>query len=411
MNTLRQIFVGNKGIWVALAMLLSKVSAFIITIITAHFINSKELGEILYALNFLGFFIPMVGFGSYQGTLRYGSLNDNLDEKKQLFRYSFYQGFLMQVLLTIVMVALSFVFIKDLEIIYILLLFSVRLFGLFVLEQAKAEKRASGDNKNFALIDVYYSVFSIVITTVLTYFFGSVGYIVALCISPLSIFLNYRISFNKETNLFVNKKEFWNYNILTAFTLQIWQWIFLVDVFFVGYFFSKEDVSFYKISAMIPFNLLFLSQVIMQTEYHNFCKNAQDKNYFVNFLKNYWKLMVVISILILTISFLFSDYIMMIFGKNYRDPTIFKILIFGSISSLFLRVPFGNLLAAIGKSQYNLVVSLLSLVLLAILCTIFYQDYGLKGIAFSSVITLSVSGIALALLFFSNFKPSKPSKT
>lgn len=400
---IKKIFIGNKGVWVGAAMLLSKISNFLITIQTAHLLTEKELGGVLYNLNYLSFFIPLVGLGSYQGSLRYGSLEKDEVVRKQLYNYSFYWGFIFQLVLTVLMCLLSLAILKEAGKIEILLLLSVRFFGLFLMEQAKAEYRASGDNRSFAKIDLLFSMVSVILTAVLTCFFKVQGYIWALMCAPYCVLLIHKFKLRKGS-IKIPYGEFWNYNFFTAFTLQIWQWIFIIDVFMVGYFFSKESVAYYKISSMIPFNVLFIPQVIMQTEYVNFCVNQNDKNYFIDFLKNYFKWMFLVSICLLGVSYFFSEEIMALFGINYRNPEIFKILIWASVSSLFFRIPFGNLLAARGLSKYNLITAVVSLVLLVVLGNIMKESFGLKGIAYASIISISLSGLLSCILFFRSFK-------
>lgn len=403
MKNFIQYIIHNKGGWIGAAMLLSKITSLLIIFITARLVSSTELGEVLYALNFLGFFLPMVGLGSYQGSLRYGLMTEDISARKLVVNYSFYYGILGQFLLTIIMILLSFIFIKDININFLVAVFGVRLIGLYLMEQAKADLRALDKNKKFALVDIYFSVISLFLSVGLTYFFGVKGYITAMCIAPFFILFFYRFQF-KKVKIPFNEREFWKFCIFTAFTIQIWQWVFLLDVFFVGYFFSKSDVSYYKLSSMIPFNLIFLSQMIMQTEYPNFCKNQRDKNYFIKFLKNYYALFAVISALVLSVSFIFSKEIMLLFGKEYQNTEIFMILIYATVSCYFFRIPFGYMLPSRGKSFYTLLTAIVSLLVLSIFSYYFHQPFGVEGIAYASLISLTVSGVFSMFLFFYSFE-------
>ena len=114
--------------------------------------------------------------------------------------------------------------------------------------------------------------------------------------------------------------------------------------------------------------------------------------------------MFLVSICLLGVSYFFSEEIMALFGINYRNPEIFKILIWASVSSLFFRIPFGNLLAARGLSKYNLITAVVSLVLLVVLGNIMKESFGLKGIAYASIISISLSGLLSCILFFRSFK-------
>lgn len=399
MKKFLQIFINNSGFWVSFSMLFTKFSAFLITVVIARLLSSEDLGTVLYALNFLGFFIPLIGMGSYQGTLRYGSMYSSQDDKKNIINYSFYYGFIGQMVLTVLMMLISLFSIKEMNVVHLVLVFGIRLVGVYLMEQAKVNFRALGNNKKFALSEIYYALISIVLCVSATFVFGIKGYIVALCLSPFFIVFYHRFQFKKSQVPF-NQKEFWKFCLFSAFTLQIWQWVFLLDVFFVGYFFTNSDVTHYKLSAMIPFNLMFISQSLLQTEYPNLCKNHDNRAYFIKFLKNYYILFTIINSIILIIAYSFTTQIMAIFGQKNQDPQIFLVLIWVTVLSAFFRTLFGNLLPCIGKSAYNLVVAGLSLVVLSIGSFYLYEPYGLVGIAYASLIAFTVSGALAMFLFF-----------
>ncbi len=405
MKKFLHLFLHNSGFWVTFSMLFSKLSALLITIITARLISSEELGTVLYALNFVGFFIPLIGMGSYQGSLRYGSLYDDPVEKEKVLQYSFYYGMLGQLLISIVMVSISLFLIQDISVIHIILLLSSRLAGIFLLEQAKANYRARGNNKKFALSEIIFSLLSIISTSIGTYFFGLIGYLVSLCVAPFFILFYHRFTI-KKTTVPCAHSEFWEFCFFTAFTMQVWQWIYLLDVFLVGYFYSKSEVSFYKLSAMIPFNLMFISQSILQTEYPKFVKNQYNPQFFIQFYKNYSILFLFISCVILIISYMFSTEIMSLFGDNYKNPSIFLVLIWVTIFSAFFRIPFGNWLAGIGRSDLNLYVAFSSLLILFVGGVLMQKPFGIIGIAYASCLSFIVSGL-LAMLLFIRYFPKK----
>ena len=52
----------------------------------------------MYGLNYLGFFIPFVGFGSSHGALRYAAIENEPDEKQKIIAYSFSYGLNLKLL-------------------------------------------------------------------------------------------------------------------------------------------------------------------------------------------------------------------------------------------------------------------------------------------------------------------------
>lgn len=396
-------FFKQSGIWVASSFFVSKIAAFLLTLFMARILSKEDLGWVMYGLNYLGFFIPFVGFGSSHGALRYAAIEKENEEKQKIIAYSFSYGLIFNVLLSLIMLVLAFILFGNGNQLLIISFFVIRLFGIFLLEQAKAEARGKHDNKKFGQIEIYSNILLLVSAVFSAYFFGVKGYIFSLCLSPFVILFihRFRISFDRTQFKNFTEKSFWKFCVTMAFTNQVSELIFLLDVFFIGIFLDNSAVAHYRIYSIIPFNLFFLAALFFQTAYPKLCENHQNNQYQLQFLFNFWRLMVPITILIFVVSYFGAEYILTLFGNDYaQDPIVFLILIGASISVLLLRTPFGYLLASKGKSIYNLIAALISILSLLLLIKPTISNFGIEGVAWLSLVNLFFIGIFQMISYF-----------
>ena len=396
-------FFKQSGIWVASSFFVSKIAAFLLTLFMARILSKEDLGWVMYGLNYLGFFIPFVGFGSSHGALRYVAIEKENEEKQKIIAYSFSYGLIFNILLSLIMLVLAFVILGNGNQLLIVSLFMIRLFGVFLIDQAKSEVRGFHNNKKFGQIEIYSNILLLVSAVFSAYFFGVKGYIFSLCLSPFVVlfFHRFRISFDRTQFKNFTEKSFWKFCVTMAFTNQVSELIFLLDVFFIGIFLDNSAVAHYRIYSIIPFNLFFLAALFFQTAYPKLCENHQNNQYQLQFLFNFWKLMVPITILIFAVSYFGAEYILTLFGNDYAEnPKVFKILIVASISVLLLRTPFGYLLASKGKSIYNLIGALISILSLLVLIKPTISNFGIEGVAWLSLVNLFFIGIFQMISYF-----------
>ena len=392
-----------SGIWIASSFFVSKIAAFLLTLFMARILSKEDLGWVMYGLNYLGFFIPFVGFGSSHGALRYAAIEKENEEKQKIIAYSFSYGLIFNILLSLIMLVLAFIIFGNGNQLLIVSLFMIRLFGVFLIDQAKSEVRGFHNNKKFGQIEIYSNILLLVSAVFSAYFFGVKGYIFSLCLSPFVVlfFHRFRISFDRTQFKNFTEKSFWKFCVTMAFTNQVSELIFLLDVFFIGIFLDNSAVAHYRIYSIIPFNLFFLATLFFQTAYPKLCENHQNNQYQLQFLFNFWKLMVPITILIFAVSYFGAEYILTLFGNDYAEnPKVFKILIVASISVLLLRTPFGYLLASKGKSIYNLIAALISILSLLVLIKPTISNFGIEGVAWLSLVNLFFIGIFQMISYF-----------
>ncbi len=226
------------------------------------------------------------------------------------------------------------------------------------------------NDTKFGQFGLIFNLISVCLQCFFYTFLECNGYIFSFVLSPFVVLLfhRFKFSFSKKTFEILPKKNFGDLAFLSALTNQISGLIFLLDVFFIGIFLNRYSCSdSIEFILVIPFNLFFLSALFFQTAYPKLCENHQNNKFQLDFLYNFWKLMLPISILILVFGFSFSEFILKFFGGDYyKNTTVFRILLVAAIGVLFLRTPFGYLLSSKGKSNYNLIASSISVISLVV---------------------------------------------
>ena len=404
MKTFIRDFIAKKGIWVGLSLLISRLSAFLLSVFVARILSKEDFGAATFGLNFLAIFLAFSGFGAAQGVVKYGSGIENLHQRKQLFRYAFSYGLMYNFILTMIMILISCVlYWNEFSKINLILFFSIRFLGMYLVEQKKAEYRADLDNQTFAKFDIFLSVTSLILGIICTYFWHLNGFIFSLCISPFFLFLydqQFSFSLKKITFNDFRSKEFWRFSWTTALTTQIGELVFILDIFFIGLLMREQDVAYYKVSSMIPMNILVLGFIFMQTEYPKLCQHHRDKKYQYQFIINYWKLFTVVGTVVLIFGVFFDKQILSIFGHQYQNTEIYRILLFAAVISLIFRVLFVYMLASIGKTMWNLAISAFMLFATSLSLYLVIPEYGLTGVSYVTFGCLALSGILPAFAYF-----------
>mgnify|MGYP000402641046 CR=1 FL=1 len=92
----------NNGQYVFMSLLIAKICGFVSSIAIVRLITQKEFGTVTIVASVFAIFAAFNGFGSAQGLLRFGSLTEDGNEKQKLSDHFFYQGFIYQLILTLI---------------------------------------------------------------------------------------------------------------------------------------------------------------------------------------------------------------------------------------------------------------------------------------------------------------------
>lgn len=401
-------FVRRKGISVGLSSVVEKIGGFLLVLIATNLIPKEEFGLITYANTALVFLIPFIGFGIHQGLIRYGSLSNSQIVKKYLFNVTLKKGIKYSLILTIFIIALTPIIsynLKESKIFLVIL--SIQLLSLFVFEIVRIYARLINLNKLYAEITIVKTVLIVLATFLLTLKFSGIGYVLSLSLVPLFVASYYiyklKLIERQVSNATdIDLKAYLNYGMFSSLAGVLSQLLYAVDVLLIGNILKEEAlVAQYKVSNILPFSFLFLATVFFQTDFVKIAnKSATDKSYIKSYYLNYLKVFSIVSVLIVIFFFLFSDFLITFFGKDYsNEDNLMLIFSFGVMGALLFRIPLGNILSAVGWPKINALNSFVILVLNLVFSYFFITKYGIVGAAIVTSSMMWLSGF-LSLIAF-----------
>ena len=409
-------FLDRSGFHILSSTIIARILSFLASWIALQFIPNFELGLVIYAMNIITLIIPLSGFGSYQGLLRYGALLDMDKEKNELFAYVIKKGSIISIFLILAIVLFSSFLSRNLlESKPYLIAISISIFTLFLLESLKVQFRVLQQNKLFAKTEIVYNLILLILVFFGSYFFKEKGYIAAIVIAPLLTFIVFlsKITFSFNSSVHFTKPDltFWKYSFFTGLSNVATQLLIVLDIILIGIILKDpEMVTIYKYISLIPFSLLFLPRAILTTDFVTLTKKYMDKKYIQKYIKNYIYLFLMITGFIILLSFLFTDLILGFFDKDFvQYRLVFRVLIVGVSAILIFRGLFGNLLSSIGKASVNYWISSFGILVNLISNFILIPKYGILGAAITSAIIMWLTSILSVFLYYYYYKKVKRS--
>ena len=408
---LKQFF-SNKGHHVFASLLISKICAFLASLLIIRILPSSEFGLLSIVLSVFALFTPFNGLGSTQSLLRFGALENDDHQRNKLSDYLFTQGFLYQLLISILFLAVGvFYSTQYASVFWMFVCFAIRLIGIYLLAHVQSNLRIKGNNKEFAKVGNWVNICTLLFTIGGAYFFGLKGYVLAMTLSPFLVLLwksSYRFSIENQFKASF-KKSVWSYALHSSGTAFLSDALFSLDILFLGYVSTTTEVANYKVALLLPANSTFLALSFMQSDFPLLAKNFQNKRFLQNYIFNYLRLFIPICVGIFGIGYFFrEEIIQLFFGMKYHGVEIvFSVLLATFCGNMLMRNLFGNLLSAVGLMKANTYVSLISVALFLILAFCFQNGMSAFKMSVVTAITLTSSGVLLFFFFFLYFKKLK----
>jgi len=399
-------FFQNRGLLVFLSLIIEKGAGLINTIFVVRLISEGDYGLITLIAAAFSVAITLIGFGSNQGLLRFGTLEQDAVQRNKLLSYIFYEGLKRHlILIAFFCCATLFYELKFFSIWIIILAFAVRMLGYYFYLFVSSYYRIDNDNKKFAQISIFVNLVGLFFALIFTYFFGKFGYLAALAIGPWISLVFYKKEMVKKikTELtFLNKKEFWSYSIHSSITYFFSELLFMIDVLVIGLILNESAIANYKLAIILPMNLLFIPAVFMQTDYPKLVANSTNKMYLKFYISNYYKIFIPFCVLLVGLGFALKDWIVpFVFGNNYQNNGwIFFVILLGTAFNMCFRNLYGNLLGAVGLANKNTRVAISAVILMIVLSSILVPIYGILGAALALTITFIALGIFSAYYFY-----------
>lgn len=392
---------------------LNKFISMFGSIIIVRLITKAEYGLLSYIENLYSYAYVIAGFGLSNAILRYVVLAKSKEKKYEYFSFSLKKGFIINIILLIIINIINFVYPhkSDFAIarsyIYIL---SLVLPMQHIIEDVLYMERANFSNKRFAYLSLLSSVILIIgriFGALVSGLFGIVfiqviDYIIlAIC---YYFICNRRYKPEKEISKLSikEKKEVLLYSIQYMITNGLWTIFMLNDTFMLGNLTQSASIlADYRVAYVLPAAISIFSTAIGTYISPYFVKNETNQTWIKkNFFLVFFITAGVVGFIILGI-ILFGKYIIfIIYGKKYFNIiTLMNHLLVASFFNCGIRFTCANLLAAMGQIKYNMIISMLGMILQVILNFILIPIYGAYGAAYTSIIVYFFMGFMLFLVF------------
>jgi O-antigen/teichoic acid export membrane protein len=406
-QTLRS-FANRGGHLVFSSMITSKILNFILSVIIVRVLAENIYGNISYALSIMQILIPVAGLGLHHALLRFGAIENSVEAKNNLFKHLLKWGSLFSlIIMVIVYIFADLICTRLPEAKQYLQLFLPLIFTFFLAELIFSFFRIHKNNKTYSIGIIIKSVVLFAASYGATMIWGGKGYALAYSLTPLLVMLimlfpaekNYKLIQTPRTT--IKLKPYIKYGIWVGFGSIASQLVLLLDTIMVGNIMADSyQLAIYKVATIIPVNLLFIPMVLLKTDYVYIAEKHKDRKFLINYYKKYLLIFSAIFVVIIVGWLIFGDLLISIFGSEYSSAKPLVSILLIMVGGAFLtRIPLGNMINALGKSQWNSISNLILLFVNFILNAILIPEYGLTGAAIATSISVWLSGIINIFLF------------
>ncbi|GEM_PF-475692 len=437
-------FLGRSGGLVFSSLVVAKIIGFIISIYVANQLTETEFGYYTYAFSIVSFLIPFLGFGSYQSLVYFGAELKTEEEKQALFSYAFKRGLAFSAVMAIVLVLISGLVTQNLpQSQFLLIVLSMHIITFTLISFVRNYARLINRNDLFGRSEIGYNLILLSLVVTGVYFLKETGYAMAMALAPLIVGIYYfrKLKIPSFPNGKLDKQKvnkFWRYGIFVSLGAVAAQLLYAVDILTIGNFLPplsaeelnelkttgqgilsntgelelnaqlnhvSKQIAIYKICSIIPLATFVLPLAIVTTDFVHIAEKKADKAFLKSYIKNLWKVLIPASLLIAGILHFGSTQILMLFDLWSNQPkyagneTLISVFSLGVIGAFILRVPFGNLLSALGRADWNSYISFAMLGINVVLNYLLVSMYGIIGAAWATTIIIWVSGVVSYLVF------------
>ena len=407
MSAYLKSFLTRQGHWMMLANVVTKLFGFAAVVYVTRNTTEVDYGSFSFAKNAIGAAVPFMGIGAYQAFMRYAADAPGQLAKKELYAYAYARGMLFSLALVAVLWLIApWVCLPIPESVETFRILIWLVIGTFVMESVKSYARAIHCNQISARIDVVFAISLLVATVALTSGMGVQGYALSIAISPLLA----AVPFGIRMGLFaLNWKSlspqfegFWSYGLYTTAGAVLGQMFYALDIFLIGHFVGEKAnaVALYRVAFIIPMATMVLPSSVAATDYMSNALNKHKGKVLRDYMRNYWRTFGILSFISLGLLALLAPQILQIFGGGYSEGALLmRLMLFGMLGAHLFRVPYGQLLSAVGKANWNTWISVVLVALTAASCIWCIPKWGGVGAAGAMATMYWVGGIMNALMF------------
>lgn len=407
-------FEQRGGIYIFFSTILLRIIQFVLGIMIIRLLSKEDYGNLSYAFSITQLIVPFSGAGLYLSLLHFGPIQKSHEDRLKLFAHTLQRGFAWSLVLLAAVIVLSVpLSLKMPGALIYLRLFSFYVVSYFFFYSLISLLRIKKRNKAYAaaLLGNSALVFGL---SLLGIFLGggkgyAIGFVTAPALTALIILLTLKGKDKESYGLFrridglpVGSWEYTKYGLYTGLGNIASQMAWQLDAIMIGIILAQStEVAVYKAASLIPFSLIFIPSVFMQTDFVYIAEKFDQKKYLIAYYKKYLAVFALITAAVMAVWYAGGARIVRIFGPEYIEARpLIDILMINVVSTFLLRVPLGNMLAAVGKAKWNSYSAVAMLVINVILNLLLIPRFGVRGAAYATVTAISLSSLLNLFLFF-----------
>jgi len=401
-NLKNKIFL-RDGHFILLAQLVEKVINFIIMIIAARYMNVTAYGHFSYVKSIIATLTPFAGFGGNHALLRFGMDSNELKEKYLLLCSSLFFGSIFTIML-IFMLYLLFEVPSEAENIFSIYIFFILFYYLFVTIQNFY--RIIKDNRSYAIHSIKYSFSILIFGTLSLVLFNEIIFVLTITLLPLFyILISNFFQLKQQIKIEIKfNKEYWKYGLTIGLGAFLNQFFLQADILVLGYLeVAPTLIAQYKVSTLVIYLFLFIPNSFLVRDFTLISENAKNSTFLISYAFAYMQYASLVLVFLIPIFyFLSTSLFSLLFGTDYvNKDNVQNILIFAIIGFVLLRMPFANILNAVGYAKFNVYNAVITILLALFFLIVGTKKYGIEGTAYAMVLVSFISGfLSLAMFWY-----------
>lgn len=386
----------------------TKFVTFFGVVFLARILTKNDIGVLSYMENICSYAYLFMGLGMSNAVLRYSIKKENINEQYSVYIYSVKKSLIIDLVLVGLVIGLNSVYphATGFEAArYLIPLLIAALPFQDLINMALMNERALFCNKRFAILSLVSAAFIVaarVTGAIKNALQGTIiGIVVVnMIIAGVFVLLEKKDHFSNAKIVPLSgslKKEMSLYAFQYMVTNGLWGAFMLTDVYLLGRLIQvPEIVADFKIAYSFPANMSIFSSAIGIFVASYFIKNEEDTNWVSEKYKMTLKTSILLMAIVSTALIVMAKPLLWLYGSQYYNVIpLMRLLVIGMFIENAFRYPTANILAAIGKVKYNMVISLLGISLQIMMNIILIPKLGVYAIPLSTCVVRTAMSVAL----------------
>lgn len=379
-------------------------------------IMGYSYGTFKLADNFLGYLMIANGLGMANVILRYCSAFDAPGEKKGYFKFAVKFGLIFDIALIVIFAAVLYV--PELFGITVVKFGAGKILGMmllmvfadFLFNASQNFLRTNQENKKFAQNSVIFSLAYAIIPCALSAALGTAGYAmegavigryIAYVTTLVVIFRMMRsLPVLKEKSVPLRRADkvgavrySLNTLVANAFSLIMpYNESIVLSMMVKGPLYSD-----FQVAQLLPASIQFISSSVVVFVYPYFARNYRDGKWIYENTKRVIFVTSFVMGIIAVLGIIFSPQIVLIFGNKFKTDNAVRLMrvffVTFAVNSA-VRLPVGNILAAIGEVKFNIANAIFSSTIHVGICWTMTYSFGINGAAYGLLSGYVISSVA-----------------